>query len=56
MSIRHSRICEDIDECEQRTHTCDTRETCVNTRGSFKCLKMECPEGYSLISDRNNRK
>ena len=28
----------------------------MNTRGSFQCLKVECPDGYTLISDlRNSR-
>jgi fibulin 1/2 len=49
-------MCEDVDECEQKSHSCGARDTCINTRGSFKCLKMECPDGYSLITERDNKK
>ena len=44
-------MCEDIDECELRTHNCGATDQCVNVRGSFKCIKLECPDGYSLIAD-----
>lgn len=46
----------DIDECELNIHNCGGKDICVNTRGGFQCLKVECPEGYSLITDiRNSR-
>jgi fibulin 1/2 len=41
----------DVDECSARTHTCGQRDQCVNTRGSFRCIKLECPDGYRLIED-----
>lgn len=41
----------DIDECELKTHTCGSTDTCVNTRGHFQCLKIECPQGYNLIAE-----
>ena len=34
----------DIDECSQRSHTCDKNATCTNTDGSFKC---QCEIGFS---------
>ena len=46
----------DIDECDKKTHTCGQRDACVNTRGSFKCLKMDCPEGYTLIGEKDSKK
>lgn len=41
----------DVDECSARAHTCGQRDQCVNTRGSFRCIKLECPDGYRLIED-----
>uniref|UniRef100_A0A8B9TUB9 Fibulin-2 n=1 Tax=Anas platyrhynchos TaxID=8839 RepID=A0A8B9TUB9_ANAPL len=41
--------CEDINECVTDTHTCQRREHCVNTMGSFKCLQeLSCQPGYEL--------
>lgn len=34
--------CTDIDECK-KPNTCDKREYCINTRGSYQC---QCPRGY----------
>uniref|UniRef100_A0A669PHL8 Fibulin-2 n=1 Tax=Phasianus colchicus TaxID=9054 RepID=A0A669PHL8_PHACC len=41
--------CEDINECVTDAHTCQRREHCVNTMGSFKCLQeLSCQPGYEL--------
>uniref|UniRef100_A0A3Q4N7G8 Fibulin 2 n=1 Tax=Neolamprologus brichardi TaxID=32507 RepID=A0A3Q4N7G8_NEOBR len=41
-------ICEDINECAQRTHNCGDGFECVNTEGSFRCNpKTRCPVGFS---------
>lgn len=34
----------DIDECMESTHTCISKDNCVNTIGSYECY---CPRGYS---------
>lgn len=39
----------DINECVTDTHTCQRREHCLNTVGSFKCLQeLSCQPGYEL--------
>lgn len=41
-------ICEDINECAQRSHNCGDGFDCVNTEGSFRCNpKTRCPVGFS---------
>ncbi|CAG2111819.1 unnamed protein product [Medioppia subpectinata] len=56
------RDCIDVDECDEKTHTCDVKtEECVNNVGGFECRKNErhesrdtshpCPDGYKW----NNR-
>ena len=34
----------DIDECSNKTHTCDVNAVCSNTQGSHNCT---CKPGYS---------
>ena len=36
----------DIDECASGQPCQDPSETCVNTGGSFRCIKIDCPDGY----------
>lgn len=39
----------DINECVTERHTCQRREHCVNTMGSFRCLQeLSCPPGHEL--------
>lgn len=40
-----------MDECQLNKHTCGQRDICVNTRGDFKCVKVDCPAGYKQIGD-----
>uniref|UniRef100_A0A3P9I0T0 Fibulin 2 n=1 Tax=Oryzias latipes TaxID=8090 RepID=A0A3P9I0T0_ORYLA len=40
-------VCEDIDECAQRSHNCAVDSECVNTQGSFRCSpKARCAGGF----------
>lgn len=41
----------DIDECDLKLHNCGSRDICVNTRGNFKCIRTECPDGYTFVGD-----
>lgn len=44
-----NRTCADIDECEEKIHTCDTQnERCFNNEGSYRCLARarECAQGH----------
>ncbi|VDN60675.1 unnamed protein product [Dracunculus medinensis] len=48
------RTCKDIDECQQGF--CRTKNTiCVNTLGSFKCHRIECPTNYVHDKHYKNR-
>lgn len=39
----------DINECVTDRHTCQRREHCVNTMGSFRCLQeLSCQPGHEL--------
>jgi hypothetical protein len=40
--------CEDIDECSEELHNCDSNATCSNTIGSFEC---ECLPGPGFTGD-----
>ena len=44
--IKHSQcfLVTDIDECAEKTDTCDKHSACTNTIGSFTCT---CQDGYS---------
>ncbi|CAF1496711.1 unnamed protein product [Rotaria sp. Silwood1] len=45
--IAERAFCEDVDECETSSDTCEHK--CVNVQGSYYCL---CKEGYRLNGDR----
>ncbi|KRZ95167.1 Latent-transforming growth factor beta-binding protein 2 [Trichinella sp. T8] len=43
-------MCEDIDECEDKTHNCTSLEQCINTDGSFRCESRPCEIGFEKIN------
>lgn len=44
--------CEDIDECQEATHSCQESDTCVNNYGSFNCEPEEtCDEGFRFSTE-----
>nr|XP_033782229.1 fibulin-2 isoform X2 [Geotrypetes seraphini] len=44
--------CEDINECVANLHTCQRGEICINTIGSFTCVKeVTCEPGYERMGD-----
>lgn len=47
----NGRSCKDLDECALGTHNCSEAETCHNIRGSFRCLRFECPPNYVRVSE-----
>ncbi|XP_021966879.1 fibulin-1 [Folsomia candida] len=49
-----SRTCQDIDECAL-TQACRQDEQCLNTRGGFRCNRIDCPPSYSRDGDLNDR-
>ncbi|XP_028794431.1 wall-associated receptor kinase 2-like [Neltuma alba] len=40
----HPDGCHDVDECQESTNNCISKENCRNTIGSFECF---CPPGYT---------
>lgn len=49
----------DIDECEEGLDRCGSNEDvmCFNTRGSYRCPRVDCPSGFSrsALGPRRNR-
>ncbi|RXM93878.1 Fibulin-2 [Acipenser ruthenus] len=47
--------CEDVNECSSGTHNCFRGELCVNSNGSFQCVRIRelCDEGF--IHDMNKQ-
>uniref|UniRef100_A0A3Q3WST1 Fibulin 7 n=1 Tax=Mola mola TaxID=94237 RepID=A0A3Q3WST1_MOLML len=41
---RDGRSCKDIDECATRQNNCTKDQTCINTYGSFQCVRVDCPK------------
>ena len=41
----------DRNECQDGSHKCVGRSSCVNTQGSYRCM---CPVGYKLTEDQRN--
>lgn len=54
--VLHSdkRTCQDIDECE-RDICRGENEVCLNTRGGYRCNKLDCPPGYYRDADHKTR-
>uniref|UniRef100_A0A7N8WX00 Fibulin 2 n=1 Tax=Mastacembelus armatus TaxID=205130 RepID=A0A7N8WX00_9TELE len=50
----NSDVCEDINECVQRSHNCGLDFECVNTEGSFRCNpKPRCSVGFTQDAQGN---
>ncbi|XP_071511118.1 uncharacterized protein [Diadema antillarum] len=48
-SLMENKVtCKDIDECETGRDNCLQDEYCFNTRGAFKCERIQCPPYYRL--------
>ena len=45
----NKRTCDDINECEEHSHTC--KHNCHNNVGSYTC---SCRPGYKLHSDKRS--
>ncbi|RWS30180.1 hypothetical protein B4U80_04230 [Leptotrombidium deliense] len=45
--------CIDIDECKEYSVCKNADDTCLNTRGGYKCYPLECPGGY--YKDRSHK-
>ncbi|XP_050026342.1 uncharacterized protein [Dermacentor andersoni] len=49
------RTCQDIDECERGDICRGENEVCLNTRGGYRCNKLDCPPGYLRDADHKTR-
>ncbi|XP_065305767.1 fibulin-1-like isoform X9 [Dermacentor albipictus] len=49
------RTCQDIDECERGDICRGENEVCLNTRGGYRCNKLDCPPGYFRDADHKTR-
>ncbi|GIY41156.1 uncharacterized protein CEXT_747461 [Caerostris extrusa] len=49
------RTCQDIDECQEQNVCSDEKTACFNTRGGYKCNRIECPPNYVRDKDHRNR-
>ncbi|CAG2116609.1 unnamed protein product, partial [Medioppia subpectinata] len=49
------RTCQDINECEESNQCRGDDQICLNTRGSFKCNRIECPNGYERDTTHKSR-
>ncbi|XP_051885965.1 fibulin-1 isoform X2 [Pristis pectinata] len=46
------RTCDDVNECLLLIHQCQTGQRCINTIGSYQCLReISCGTGYELTED-----
>ncbi|KAG5900252.1 hypothetical protein JTB14_018232 [Gonioctena quinquepunctata] len=48
------RVCIDVDEC-QENNVCLKDEVCLNTRGSYKCYRINCPPNYVKDTGHKSR-
>ncbi|XP_037077300.1 fibrillin-3-like isoform X2 [Pollicipes pollicipes] len=49
-----SRQCQDINECSSGS-VCRADEVCLNTRGGFRCNRIDCPPNYERDDAHRNR-
>lgn len=57
VKLKHSCVSflnQDINECDAPGTCRNSEDICVNTRGSFRCQPITCPENY--VNDPNHRK
>ncbi|KAJ9576472.1 hypothetical protein L9F63_006685, partial [Diploptera punctata] len=47
-------LCKDIDECTTSPHVCNVDQTCINIKGSYRCLETPCPTGYERDFESRN--
>ncbi|XP_069698018.1 hemicentin-1-like isoform X2 [Periplaneta americana] len=47
-------ICQDVNECKIAPNLCTTDQTCLNTKGTYRCLETPCPSGYERDMDTRN--
>ncbi|XP_039251429.2 uncharacterized protein LOC120328917 isoform X1 [Styela clava] len=50
-SANFGATCDDVDECAASTSPCLDGQTCFNTHGDHRCVSLECPSGYTKISN-----
>ncbi|UJR26258.1 hypothetical protein I4U23_007598 [Adineta vaga] len=50
-SLERNRRCRDINECQLGTHNCSNNDVCVNIHGGFRCIHIDCPNGYDKIGN-----
>merc|ERR1719427_808436 len=53
-TVRDGRYCDDIDECSLGSANCLQSETCFNTKGSYKCVNITCPDNYTKLPKRRH--
>lgn len=51
-SLERNRQCRDVDECQLGIHNCSADDICVNIRGGFRCIHIDCPTGYDKIRNK----
>lgn len=59
-----ARTCEDIDECRERLHVCNTGERCINEQGGYRCIQppptptsasaIKCQNGFTYNPQHNS--
>ncbi|XP_011707681.1 PREDICTED: fibrillin-1-like isoform X2 [Wasmannia auropunctata] len=45
--------CIDVDECNEKLHSCEPDERCVNEIGSYRCVPIENTTGMSITEETN---
>ena len=50
--VRDEVSCNDINECDLKTHNCDENASCLNTPGSFTCTCNRGYEGSGISCER----
>jgi len=49
------RTCQDINECEEDYVCKGEDEICLNTKGGYKCNRIDCPSGYQRDRSHKSR-